>query len=60
MDISKKYNIPKKYISCPKCGRVYGHHNSKVCENCEECSTCCSCGNTQLVTAEKFIEENMP
>ncbi len=39
-NINKKYGIPKEEISCPSCGLVYGHHNTKVNKITEECSSC--------------------
>lgn len=29
-NIDKKYRIPVEEISCPGCGRKYGHHKTKV------------------------------
>lgn len=59
-DIIEKYGLPREYCSCPSCGQLYGHHNTKVCETCEECSTCCTCPpeTKKLVTPEKFIPEH--
>lgn len=62
-DIIEKYGLPREYCSCPGCGRLYGHHNTKVCLHCSECSTCCkerpqinNCGeNRKLVDATEFI-----
>ena len=59
-DIDKKYGIPIKEISCPGCGRKYGHHKTKVDLNSEECSSCCkqyNRENVELVEAKYFIEE---
>lgn len=39
-NIDKKYQIPVAYISCPGCGKRYGHHNTKVDSIIQECSTC--------------------
>ena len=58
-DIDKKYRIPKKEISCPSCGKVYGYRNTKVCEKCEECNNCCRCDKPLLKLANKFITENL-
>ena len=64
-NVSKRYGIPKEEISCPDCGRVYGHHNTFVCHECERCSKCCeelSCINENsnfphnFVSAKYFIE----
>lgn len=55
-DIAKKYGVPRKYVSCPGCGQMYGHHNTKVCSYCEECSKCCSCKTKENhISAEEFI-----
>ena len=57
--IDKKYGIPVDEISCPGCGRKYGHHKTMVDINSQECSKCTSDfnrENVELVTAEYFIE----
>ena len=54
-EISKKFMLPVKYCSCPGCGRIYGHHKTKVCSNCQECSTCCNCKNKNLIDPEIFV-----
>lgn len=60
-DIIEKYGLPRKYVSCPGCGRVYGHHNTKVDINSEECSSCVkergAEAEAEFVDAEKFIRE---
>lgn len=58
MYISKKYRVPLEEISCPGCGQIYGHHNTKVDLNSSECSTCVRYRNdkTDFVTAKEFIE----
>lgn len=59
-DIDKKYRIPIEEISCPGCGRKYGHHRTKVDINSQECSSCCKEYNLEdvkLVDAKYFIEE---
>lgn len=50
-----KYGVPRKYVSCPGCGQIYGHHNTEVCENCEECDRYCRCNNKKMVNAKEFI-----
>ncbi len=58
-NIDKKYGIPVKEISCPGCGRKYGHHNTKVDVNSEECSSCVKefgYEDVEFVTAKEFIE----
>ena len=57
-DIIKKYGLPREHVSCPSCGQLFGHHNTKVCLNCEECSKCCSCAKKDFVSVEKFISES--
>jgi hypothetical protein len=53
--IDKKYGMPVEEISCPCCGRKYGHHKTKVDINSEECSKCAT-GNVELFTSKYFIE----
>lgn len=38
--ISKKYGIPSKEISCPDCGKEYGHHKTTVELHSQLCSSC--------------------
>jgi hypothetical protein len=38
--IDKKYRIPIEEISCPGCGRRYGHNRTKVDTISQECSSC--------------------
>ena len=55
-------SIPKDYVSCPRCGRLYGHHNTKVCKKCEECSFCHkrnTCDNHDFMNAKDFIRQDM-
>lgn len=56
-EIDDKYGIPKKEISCPSCGRKYGHHKTNVCKSCEECSSCCGCENQELIDSDNFIKD---
>jgi len=35
-----KFGLPRDYVSCPGCGRLYGHHKTKVHVETEECSSC--------------------
>lgn len=56
MSIEDRYGLPKEYLTCPSCGFLYGHNNSKVCLNCEECSFCCNCDNKNI----KSINEAIP
>lgn len=61
-DIDKKYLIPKKHISCPGCGRRYGHHNTKVDIISEECSSCVKRFGREefeFVNADFFIEKSL-
>jgi hypothetical protein len=56
-DIVERYGLPRKYVSCPVCGQVYGHHNTGVCSVCEECSTCCTCedDDRDIESADQFV-----
>ena len=54
-EIVEKWGLPRKDVSCPSCGELYGSHNTKVCVDCEECSRCCVCGSNNFVIAEIFI-----
>lgn len=54
-EIYKAYGVPLKYVSCPGCGKVYGHDGTKTCSNCQECSECCECENPDLIDSEEFI-----
>lgn len=60
-NIDKEYLISIEEISCPGCGRKYGHHNTKVDIKSEECSACVkefrSSIDIELVEASYFIEE---
>lgn len=44
--------VLRDFVTCPGCGRVYGHHRTKYCNNCEECSACHDgrCQEPDLVT----------
>jgi acetate kinase len=55
--IDKTYGIPVENISCPGCGRRYGHHRTSVDTITHECSSCVK-GNkeVELVSAKEFIE----
>ena len=58
-NIDKIYLIPVEEISCPGCGRKYGHHNTKVDIISEECSSCVKTfgyEDTDLVDSKYFIE----
>lgn len=55
-----KYNCPRKEISCPDCGRIYGHHNTLVDEVNELCSVCSKdrgYKDIKLVPAPYFINK---
>jgi len=59
-NIDKKYGITVDEISCPGCGRKYGHHKTKVDVNSQECSACCTLfnrRNVEFVDSTYFIEE---
>jgi hypothetical protein len=58
-NIDKVYNVPVEEISCPGCGRKYGHHKTKVDVNSQECSSCVKeykYSNVEYVDAKYFIE----
>ena len=62
MDVDKKYLVPTEMISCPLCGRRYGHHRTKVCTSCQECSACHKergwdfpCADGDALSADEFI-----
>ena len=56
-DYVKKYGLPRKMVSCPYCGDLYGTKNRQVCVNCEECSKCCECLVPKFVSVEAFITQ---
>ena len=59
-NIDKIYKVPVELISCPGCGRRYGHHKTKVDLISQECSICCKENNykkVDLMDAKYFIEE---
>lgn len=59
-NIDDKYRVPIEEISCPGCGRKYGHHKTKVDTISQECSKCVSdfrYKEFNLVSAKEFIEE---
>lgn len=54
-DIVEKFGLPRKDVSCPSCGRVYGAYKRRVCTNCHECSKCCNCDHSGFVSAIQFV-----
>lgn len=57
--IGKVYGVHIKDISCPGCGRRYGHHKTKVDTISRKCSSCVkqqSYTEVNLVSAEEFIQ----
>jgi hypothetical protein len=59
-NIDKIYGVPVEEISCPGCGRKYGHHKTKVDINSQECSSCVKIfgyTDVKLVDAKYFIEK---
>jgi len=54
--VDKQYGIPVEDMSCPSCGRKYGHHNTRVCTYCEECSSCCTCKGRKVISVEEFMK----
>lgn len=53
-DLHKFYQIPKEYISCPGCNKLYA--TKKVCVNCQECKSCCMCEEKEFVSGKFYIE----
>lgn len=58
-DIVKKYGLPRKEVSCPSCGQLYGHHNTLVDEISEECAPCARVYKKpmRLVDVDTFMRE---
>lgn len=59
-NIHPVYKIPREEISCPSCGRIYGHHKTKVDPISEECSTCAlkmGVDKSSFISAEEFINK---
>ena len=54
-DIDSHTGLPKEYVSCPGCGKLYRTFK-KVCISCEECVKCCSCKTPHLIASHKAIE----
>ena len=59
MEIHPVWGRPIEDVSCPGCGKVYGHDGTTVCTQCEECSSCCKerrCPTPTTITADEFVE----
>ena len=58
-NIDKVYGIPVEEISCPSCGRKYGHHNTGVDIKSQECSKCAKelYKDVEIVSTKYFIED---
>jgi hypothetical protein len=59
-NIDKKYGVPVEEISCPGCGRKYGHHKTSVDIISQECSACVKefgYKEYQFISSTEFIEE---
>jgi hypothetical protein len=59
-NIDKVYLVPIEEISCPGCGRKYGHHKTKVDTISQECSTCVKnfgYKEFNFISATEFIEQ---
>jgi hypothetical protein len=57
--MGNSWNVPDEEVSCPGCGKLYGHDQTTVCKVCEECSAChpsAVCKKPELVAAETFVE----
>lgn len=58
--IDKKYRVPVEEISCPGCGRRYGHHKTTVDTLTQECSSCVKnfgYKEFNFVSDKEFIEQ---
>ena len=59
-DINNIFGVPDKEISCPSCGKIHGHTDTKVDINSCECSICVAemgyC-DVELVDGIYFIEK---
>lgn len=58
--IDKKYRVPVEEISCPGCGRRYGHHKTTVDTISQECSSCVKkfeYTEFNFVSSTDFIEQ---
>lgn len=56
--ISRRWGVPSKEVSCPDCGKEYGHNNTKVDTISELCSTCIKKRGektVELISAEDFV-----
>jgi hypothetical protein len=59
-NIDSKYRVPVEEISCPGCGRKYGHHKTKVDIISQECSTCVKefgYKEFNFISSQEFIEQ---
>lgn len=59
---NKYSDIPIEHISCPYCGKKYGHHNTTVETKTEACSKCYKDLYTEkgeFVEANTFIQQCM-
>lgn len=57
-NIHPKYGVPREEISCPDCGQIYGHHNTKVDVESELCGPCAKKDGidpSNFVSADDFI-----
>lgn len=54
------WNLPHEEVSCPACGKIYGHDGTTVCRECEECSSCHDpkiCRKPEFISADTFVEK---
>lgn len=54
------YGVPDKYITCPGCGQIYGHDDTKVDTISQECSECVvtfGYKEVDLMDAKNYIED---
>ena len=49
---------PREEFTCPSCGQLYGHHNTKVDPVSEECSACIDITQVlHFISAKEFIKQ---
>jgi hypothetical protein len=56
-----RWGHPDEEVTCPSCGKLYGHRRTAVCKACEECSACHEprnekrCPKPEFVDADTFV-----
>lgn len=51
-----RWNHPDEEVSCPSCGKLYGHHKTIVCKGCEEYSACHKPRNEKRCPTPIFVD----